>query len=100
MSLPTLAGLSVFSAGLNRQPARSWLYIGQSAGSNAAGFVVGCSFAKTQQHPTGTTTNATILANAVLNIIAISSPDGEQRESTRRRVQQSGGLPPPRLSGH
>ena len=30
-SLPTLAGLSVFSAGLKRQPAESWLYIGQSA---------------------------------------------------------------------
>ena len=31
-SLPTLAGLRIFSAGLNRQPAESWLYIGQSAG--------------------------------------------------------------------
>src|SRR5262245_56002066 len=32
-SFPALAGLSLFSAGLNRQPAKSWLYIGQSAGS-------------------------------------------------------------------
>src|SRR3954469_7087967 len=31
-SLPTLAVLRVFSMGLKRQPAGSWLYVGQSAG--------------------------------------------------------------------
>lgn len=33
ISRPTFPGPRVFSAGLNRQPAGSWLYVGQSAGS-------------------------------------------------------------------
>src|SRR6516162_8732435 len=83
-SLPTFAGLSVFSAGLNRQPARSWLYIGQSAGSKAVALAEGRSSATAATQATNSAANAPRLASVVrFAVIGVGTPDGVRRESAR-----------------